>query len=105
MLLATGFAAAITESISMGSVGFTSTSADRDFFEAQRVVEEEAVRDDTDLECREVTELYRSKGSLAHYLTKWLPRSRRTETNGSRRSLRRSATYGLCPTKTSCAAR
>jgi vacuolar iron transporter family protein len=62
VLLAAGFAAAITESISMGAVGFTSTTADRDFFESQRLVEEAAVRDDTDLECREVTELYRSKG-------------------------------------------
>jgi VIT1/CCC1 family predicted Fe2+/Mn2+ transporter len=62
VLLAAGFAAAITESISMGAVGFTSTTADRDFFEAQRAVEEAAVHDDTDLECHEVTELYRSKG-------------------------------------------
>ena len=62
VLLATGFAAAMTESLSMGAVGFTSTTADRDFFEAQRVVEEAAVRDDTDLERHEVTELYRSKG-------------------------------------------
>jgi VIT1/CCC1 family predicted Fe2+/Mn2+ transporter len=62
VLLAAGFAAAITESISMGAVGFTSTTADRDFFKAQRAVEEAAVHDDTDLECREVTDLYRSKG-------------------------------------------
>jgi hypothetical protein len=34
VLLAAGFAAAITESISMGAVGFTSTTADRDFFKA-----------------------------------------------------------------------
>ena len=62
VLLAAGFAAAITESISMGAVGFTSTTADRDFFNAQRAVEKAAVDDDTDLERREVTELYRSKG-------------------------------------------
>jgi VIT1/CCC1 family predicted Fe2+/Mn2+ transporter len=62
VLLAAGFAAAITESISMGAVGFTSTTADRDFFKAQRAVEEAAVRNDTDLERREITELYRSKG-------------------------------------------
>lgn len=62
VLLAAGFAAAITESISMGAVGYTSTVADRDFFAAQRVVEEAAVSDDPDLECREVTDLYRSKG-------------------------------------------
>lgn len=62
VLLAAGFAAAITESISMGAVGYTSTTADRDFFKAQRAIEEGAVRDDTDLERREVTDLYRNKG-------------------------------------------
>lgn len=62
VLLAAGFAAAITESISMGAVGYTSTLADRDFYAAQRAVEESAVVDDTDLECQEVRDLYRSKG-------------------------------------------
>lgn len=62
VLIATGFAAAITESISMGAVGYTSTVADRDYYAAQRVVEEAAVEDDPDLECQEITELYRSKG-------------------------------------------
>jgi VIT1/CCC1 family predicted Fe2+/Mn2+ transporter len=36
VLLATGFAAAITESISMGAVGYTSTIADRDHYQAIR---------------------------------------------------------------------
>jgi predicted membrane protein (TIGR00267 family) len=36
ILLATGFAAAITESISMGAVGYTSTIADRDHYQAVR---------------------------------------------------------------------
>jgi VIT1/CCC1 family predicted Fe2+/Mn2+ transporter len=62
VLLAAGFAAAITESISMGAVGYTSTVADRDYFAAQRAVEESAVQDDRDLEYREITDLYRSKG-------------------------------------------
>ena len=62
VLLATGFSAAITESISMGAVGYTSTSADRDFYAAQRVVETAEVHDDPDFETHEVTELYRSKG-------------------------------------------
>jgi vacuolar iron transporter family protein len=62
VLLATGFAAAITESISMGAVGYTSTVADRDYYAAQRAVEEASIVDDPELECREVTELYRSKG-------------------------------------------
>ena len=62
VLLATGFAAAITESISMGAVGYTSTVADRDYYAAQRVTERAALVDDEDLECQEITDLYRSKG-------------------------------------------
>lgn len=62
VLLATGFSAAITESISMGAVGYTSTVADRDYYAAQQVVERAAVRDDPDLECQEITDLYRGKG-------------------------------------------
>ena len=62
VLLAAGFAAAITESISMGAVGYTSTVADRDYYAAQRAIEESAVSVDTDLESREITELYRAKG-------------------------------------------
>lgn len=62
VLLSTGFAAAITESISMGAVGYTSTVADRDFYAAQRKVEEEALTDDPEMECEEITNLYRSKG-------------------------------------------
>jgi VIT1/CCC1 family predicted Fe2+/Mn2+ transporter len=62
VLLAAGFAASITESISMGAVGYTSTVADRDYFAAQRAEEEVALQDDPELELREVTDLYRSKG-------------------------------------------
>ncbi|MGD0395104.1 MAG: VIT1/CCC1 transporter family protein [Acidimicrobiales bacterium] len=62
ILLAAGFAAAITESISMGAVGYTSTVADRDYFVSQLAVEEAEVRDDPDLEYREITDLYRDKG-------------------------------------------
>ena len=62
VLLSTGFAAAITESISMGAVGYTSTVADRDFYAAQRKVEAEALVDDPQMEYEEITDLYRSKG-------------------------------------------
>jgi len=62
VLLAAGFAAAITESISMGAVGYTSTVADRDYYSAQLAIEQSSVRDEPDLECEEITELYRSKG-------------------------------------------
>ncbi|HTW09372.1 MAG TPA: VIT1/CCC1 transporter family protein [Acidimicrobiales bacterium] len=62
VLLSAGFAAAITESISMGAVGYTSTVEDRDYYAAQRAVEEAAVVDDPELECQEISELYRAKG-------------------------------------------
>jgi VIT1/CCC1 family predicted Fe2+/Mn2+ transporter len=62
VLLSAGFAAAITESISMGAVGYTSTTEDRDYYAAQKVTEEVAVEDDRDLECQEIEALYRDKG-------------------------------------------
>src|SRR5437764_11311810 len=39
VLLAAGFAAAITESISMGAVGYTSSISERDYYEAERARE------------------------------------------------------------------
>ena len=62
VLISAGFAAAITESISMGAVGYTSTSEDRDYYAAQKATEEVAVEDDRDLECQEIEALYREKG-------------------------------------------
>jgi VIT1/CCC1 family predicted Fe2+/Mn2+ transporter len=62
VLISTGFAAAITESISMGAVGYTSTVADRDYYAAQRSVEEASLSDDPDMEREEVRELYKNKG-------------------------------------------
>ncbi len=62
VLISAGFAAAITESISMGAVGYTSTTEDRDYFAAQKQAEEVALEDDVDLECQEIEALYREKG-------------------------------------------
>ena len=39
VLLAAGFAAAITESISMGAVGYTSAVSERDYYQAERARE------------------------------------------------------------------
>src|ERR1700693_4081796 len=39
VLLAAGFAAAITESISMGAVGYTSSISERDYYEAEKARE------------------------------------------------------------------
>jgi VIT1/CCC1 family predicted Fe2+/Mn2+ transporter len=62
ILLSAGFAAAITESISMGAVGYTSSESQRDFYEAERereLAEMEAVPDE---ERAEIREIYASKG-------------------------------------------
>lgn len=62
VLVTAGFAAGMTESISMGAVGYSSTVADRDYYRAQRAVETTAIRDDPDMEMRELRDLYRQKG-------------------------------------------
>ncbi|HWW54083.1 MAG TPA: VIT1/CCC1 transporter family protein [Acidimicrobiales bacterium] len=62
VLISAGFAAAITESISMGAVGYTTTTEDRDYYAAQKADEEVALEDDRELECQEIEALYREKG-------------------------------------------
>jgi vacuolar iron transporter family protein len=68
VLISAGFAAAITESISMGAVGYTSTVADRDYYAAQRAAEEASLTDDPEMEREEVRELYKNKGFSGHLL-------------------------------------
>jgi VIT1/CCC1 family predicted Fe2+/Mn2+ transporter len=62
VLLATGFAAAITESISMGAVGYTSTISDRDYYrsEQQRVLGQ--IETAPDVEQQELRATYAAKG-------------------------------------------
>src|SRR3989440_11364617 len=62
VLVAAGFAAAITESISMGAVGYTSSVSQRDYYQAER--EREAAEIDTmpEAERQEIREIYASKG-------------------------------------------
>ena len=62
VLLATGFAAAITESISMGAVGFTSAQSQRDYYRAQRAREEHHVSSHPDEERRDLRQLYAGMG-------------------------------------------
>jgi len=62
VLVITGFAAAITESISMGAVGYSSTVADRDYYNAQRMAEQTSIREDPDMERAELRRLYEQKG-------------------------------------------
>jgi vacuolar iron transporter family protein len=62
VLVAAGFAAAITESISMGAVGYSSSVADRDYYLAQRRIEEAAITQEPEFEEHELRELYAQKG-------------------------------------------
>jgi vacuolar iron transporter family protein len=62
VLLATGFAAAITESISMGAVGYTSSISERDYYSAERQRELEEIETAPEVERREVRKIYAAEG-------------------------------------------
>jgi VIT1/CCC1 family predicted Fe2+/Mn2+ transporter len=62
VLLAAGFAAAITESISMGAVGYTSTVSERDFYEAERRREVAEIETTPEAERQEIRDIYAAKG-------------------------------------------
>jgi len=62
VLLAAGFAAAITESISMGAVGYTSSVSERDYYLAERQREEQEIETMPDAERQEIRDIYAAKG-------------------------------------------
>ena len=62
VLLAAGFAAAITESISMGAVGYTSAVAQRDFVRSEQNREETEIASVPEVERQEVRDIYAAKG-------------------------------------------
>ena len=62
MLLAAGFAAAITESISMGAVGYTSAVAERDYYQAEQAQESAEIDATPDAERQEIRDIYATKG-------------------------------------------
>src|SRR5206468_6767669 len=62
VLLAAGFAAAITESISMGAVGYTSSVSERDYYASERTRELSEIETMPEAERTEVREIYASKG-------------------------------------------
>src|SRR5437868_10045413 len=62
VLIVTGLAAAITESISMGAVAYTSFGSDRDFYLAERDRERREVASRPDEERQEIREIYAAKG-------------------------------------------
>jgi vacuolar iron transporter family protein len=62
VLLATGFAAAITESISMGAVGYTSSISERDYYQAEQEREAAEIAATPEAERQEVRDIYAAKG-------------------------------------------
>jgi VIT1/CCC1 family predicted Fe2+/Mn2+ transporter len=62
VLIATGFAAAITESISMGAVGYTSNVSERDYYESERKREAAEIATMPDAERQEIRDIYGTKG-------------------------------------------
>src|SRR5690348_11036094 len=62
ILVVTGIAAAITESISMGAVAYTSFGSDRDFYLAEKNREQNDVSSRPEEEREEIREIYAAKG-------------------------------------------
>ena len=62
VLLVAGFAAAITESISMGAVGYTSSISERDYFQAEQAREATEIATMPEAERQEVRAIYAAKG-------------------------------------------
>ncbi|HEU5235731.1 MAG TPA: VIT1/CCC1 transporter family protein [Pyrinomonadaceae bacterium] len=68
VLIVTGVAAAITESISMGAVAYTSFGSDRDFYLAQRAREQNQISDKPEEEREEIRQIYAAKGFTGQLL-------------------------------------
>ena len=62
VLIVAGFAAAITESISMGAVGYTSSISERDYYLAARARKSAEIADTPEVERQEIRDIYASKG-------------------------------------------
>jgi VIT1/CCC1 family predicted Fe2+/Mn2+ transporter len=62
VLIVTGVAAAITESISMGAVGYTSTVSERDYYRAEQARERAEIESEPEAERAEVRDIYAAKG-------------------------------------------
>jgi len=62
VLLVTGLAAAITESISMAAVGYTSSISERDFYRSELARETAEIETMPDAEAQEIRDIYAGKG-------------------------------------------
>ena len=68
VLLSAGFAAAITESISMGAVGWTSALSERDYYQAERARERAEIDATPEAERQELRDIYAAKGFAGNLL-------------------------------------
>jgi VIT1/CCC1 family predicted Fe2+/Mn2+ transporter len=68
VLLAAGFAAAITESISMGAVGYTSAVSERDYYQAEQAREAAEIDASPEAERQEIRDIYAAKGFAGELL-------------------------------------
>jgi vacuolar iron transporter family protein len=68
VLLAAGFAAAFTESISMGAVGWTSALSERDYYQAEQDREAAEIDATPDAERQEIRDIYAAKGFAGELL-------------------------------------
>ena len=68
VLLAAGFAAAITESISMGAVGYTSAMSERDYYQAELARETAEIEATPEAERQEIRDIYAAKGFAGELL-------------------------------------
>ena len=68
VLVVTGIAAAITESISMGAVAYTSFGSDRDFYLAEKEREQKEISTRPEEEREEIREIYAAKGFAGQLL-------------------------------------
>ena len=62
VLIVAGFAAAITESISMAAVGYTSSKSERDFYQAEKNQEAVEIAATPEAERQEIADIYAAKG-------------------------------------------
>jgi len=73
ILVVTGIAAAITESVSMGAVAYTSFGTDRDFYLAEKETEQIEISSVPDEEREEIRKIYATKGFSGQLLMMSFP--------------------------------